>query len=169
MSKEIRQVQTLSEVETRQLFGWGDNIFGVKSLNLRWRPKDVHFLLHIDGRPVSHVGLVKHVVAVDGEPVTVGGVAGVVTIPEAQRQGHARELMQHAMRCLEEWKVDAGLLFCLKRLISYYEALGWQLVKQPVLIEQPAGEIPSPLEVMVSPFGGRPWPAGTVKLNSFPW
>lgn len=77
--------------------------------------------------------------------------------------------MQHATRLLKEWSVDAGLLFCLKRMVPYYEAQGWRVVDQPVLIDQPAGEITSPLEVMVLKFGGRPWPDGKVKLNSLPW
>ena len=168
MTSEIRQAESLTEIERQLLFDWGDDIFGASSLNLRWRPKDVHFLSYVDGSPVSHVGLVKHVVSVGGAPVTVGGVGGVVTVPEAQKQGHAHELMQHASRFLEKWKVDAGLLFCFKRMVSFYEALGWRLVEEPVMIEQPGGEILSPLEVMVLTFG-RPWPAGEVKLNSFPW
>jgi hypothetical protein len=53
--------------------------------------------------------------------------------------------------------------------VPFYQSQGWQLVKQPVLIEQPAGEIASPLGVMVLPFGGQPWPDGKIKLNSFPW
>ena len=168
MANEIRQADSLTEVERQQLFDWGDDIFGVSSLNLRWRPKDVHFLLYVDGSAVSHVGVVKHVVSVDRQPVTVGGLGGVVTVPEEQRRGHARQLMEHAMRLLQEWKVDAGLLFCLKRLVPYYEALRWQVVEEPVVIKQPAGEITSPLEVMVLPFGGS-WPEGKVELNSFPW
>ena len=169
MANEIRQTDSLTEVEKRELFDWGDDIFGVSSLNLRWRPKDVHFVLYIDDKPISHVGLLRHAVSVNGEAVAVGGVAGVVTVPEAQKRGHARQLMQHAASFLKEWNVDAGLLFCLKRLIPYYEALGWRVVEQPVEIEQPQGVIISPLEVMVLPFGGRSWPDGKVTLNSFPW
>jgi len=169
MTKEIRQAEFLTDVEKQQLFGWGDDIFGASSLNLHWRPKDAHFLLYVDGTAVSHVGVLKHVVSVDGEPVIVGGVGGVVTVPEEQKRGHARELMQHATRLLKEWRVDAGLLFCLKRIVPYYELQGWRVVEQPVLIKQPAGEITSPLEVMVLTFGGRLWPDGKVKLNSLPW
>lgn len=77
--------------------------------------------------------------------------------------------MRHATRLLDEWKVDAGLLFCLQRMVPFYEAQGWQKVEQPVLIEQPRGEIISPLEVMVLPLGAQHWPEGRVKLNSFPW
>jgi Acetyltransferase (GNAT) domain len=70
-------------------------------------------------------------------------VGGVVTVPEAQKKGLARRLMQHTAEFFErEWKVDAGLLFCLPKLTAYYEALGWQEVESPVLIEQPSDKRP---------------------------
>ena len=110
--------------------------------------------MYSDGEPVSHVGVLKHVV-VSGEPATVGEVGGVVTVPEAQKKGFARQLMRHAAKFLEQdWEVDAGLLFCLPKLLAYYEALGWQGVETSVLIEQPNGKIVSPLRVMVLPLGG---------------
>ena len=169
MAKEIRQAESLTDVEKQQLFNWGDDIFGASSLNLRWRSKEWHFLLYVDGKTVSHVGLLKHVVSVGGEAVTVGGVGGVVTVPEEQHRGHARELMQRAVRLLEDWRVDAGLLFCLQRTVPFYESQGWQVVERPVLIRQPSGEIASPLEVMILPLGERPWLGGQVRLNSLPW
>lgn len=169
MSKELRQAEFLTDLEKQKLFDWGDDIFGVSSLELRWRGKDYHLLMYIDGSPVSHVGILKHSASIGGQSLMVGGVGGVVTVPEEQNRGHARELMQHAPKLLEEWRVAAGLLFCLKRTVPFYESQGWQLVEQPVLIEQPRCEIISPLEVMVLPFAGHPWPNGNVKLNSFPW
>ena len=170
MVEEIKQTQALTEDEKRQLFGWGENIFGVESLNLRWRPKDLHFLLYSDSRPVSHVGVLKHVVSVAGQPRAIGGVGGVVTVPEAQKTGCARRLMEHAAEFFQrEWKVEAGLLFCLKKLEPYYEALGWQTVAGPVLIEQPNGQIDSPLRVMILPLRGQSWSHETIELRSLPW
>ena len=168
--EEIRQIEALTDEEKQRLFGWGENIFGVEPHKLSWRPKDLHFLLYLDGEPVSHVGILKHAVIVVGEPITVGGVGGVVTVPEAQERGYAHRLMQHAAKFLEsEWKVEAGLLFCLSRLMPYYARLGWQAVEDSVLIEQPAGQIVSPMRVMTLPFGGRSWPPGDIELRSYPW
>ena len=169
MTKEIRQAYFLTDAEKEKLFGWGDDIFGATDLNLRWRPKDLHFLVDLDGEAVSHVGVLRHEVSVAGQLLTVGGVGGVVTIPAFQKKGYARELMQHTARFFENWQVDAGLLFCLRRRVPYYESQGWQVVPHPVLVEQPSGEIASPLEVMVLPLGKGRWPDGKVKLNSFPW
>ena len=84
MTDEISQVDFLSDSERQKLFDWGDDIFGANNLNLRWRPKDVHFLMNVDGETVSHVGVLKHDASVGGQPVTVGGLGGVVTIPAFQ-------------------------------------------------------------------------------------
>jgi GNAT superfamily N-acetyltransferase len=170
MKNEIRQMESLSDAETQVLFGWGENIFGVLAHQLEWRPKELHFVLHSDGQPVSHAGVLRHVVKVNGNPVTVGGVGGVVTVPEAQRKGFARRLMQHAAKFLHwEWKVDAGLLFCLPSMVAYYGNLGWLELKDEVLIEQQNGRIVSTLKVMVLPLRESSWPSGTVELQSLPW
>ena len=169
MTIEIRQTGSLTDAEEHQLYDWGDDIFGASSLHLLWRPKEAHFLMYVDGKAVSCVGVLKHIVSVGEQPVTVGGVGGVVTRPEEQRRGHARQLMQRAAGLFEEWGVDAGLLFCFRRMVPFYQSLGWKVLEQPVVVAQPAGEIASPMEVMVLTLGKRPWPDGVVRLNSLPW
>ena len=160
----------LTDEEKRLLYEWGENIFGVEAHKLRWRPKDLHFLLYDGDNPLSHIGILKHVISVNGQPATVAWVGGVVTVPEAQGKGHARRLMQHAAEFSErEWNVDAGLLFCRPELMDYYEALGWQEFDGAVLIEQAEGNIESPLCVLTLPLSERNWTAGNIELRSFPW
>ena len=53
---------------------------------------------------------------------------------------------------------EFGMLFCLPRLVPFYGRTGWERLA-PVWIQQPAGTVRSPLEVMVKPLSGRPWPA----------
>lgn len=166
---EIIQTDNLTKAQQEKLFGWGDDIFGADDLNLQWRPKDLHFLLKVSGETVSHVGVLTHEVSVAGQRITVGGVGGVVTPPAWQKRGYARALMQHAARFFETARLDAGFLFCLRRRVPFYESQAWRLVKYPVLIQQPSGEMVAPLEAMVLPIGERRWPEGDVKLNSFPW
>jgi predicted N-acetyltransferase YhbS len=169
LTAEIIQSDALTDAEKEKLFGWGQDIFGADDLNLRWRPKDVHFVLHLDGEAVSHVGVLQHEVSVAGRGIKVGGLGGVVTLPAWQKRGYASELMRHAANYFEAAPVEAGLLFCLGRRVPFYESLGWQLLSHPVLIQQPPGEIVSPLEVMVLLLGDHVWPDGEVRLNSFPW
>lgn len=169
MTEEIKISESLSDIEKQQLFGWGKDIFGAESLNLHWRPKELHLLLYAREKAVSHVGLLKHTVSVEGRAVTVGGVGGVVTVPEMQKREYAWLLMRHAAKLFGEWEVDAGLLFCLQRMVAFYGSLGWQVVGQPVMIEQPDGKIASPLQVMVLPSNGHVWRDGSVELDSLPW
>lgn len=167
---EIKQATTVTEAEQQTLFGWGEDIFGVQAHTLKWRPKDLRFLLYDNGELVSHAGILQHSVSVDGEAILVAGLGGVVTVPAAQRRGFAHQVVQHAMKHAEtEWQVEAGLLFCRPQMIAYYAALGWQTVESPVIIDQPNGKVASPLPVMVLPFRDRDWPQGTIELESLPW
>lgn len=167
---EIKQVDALTDEETRLLFGWGENIFGVTPYAMTWRSKDLHFVFYSDQKPVSHVGILKHDVSVGGQSITVGGVGGVVSVPEAQKKGTARRVVEHAMSFLDrEWAVDAGLLFCFPKMEDYYARLGWETIEGPVTIDQPAGKIISPLLVMVLPLRRTLWPTGPVDLQSLPW
>jgi hypothetical protein len=168
---EIRVAEHVSDEERRHLFGWGEDIFGAAHLNLRWRPKDLHLLGYVDGRAETHVGLLRHTVSVGDRDVRVCGVGGVVTALRSHGKGYASLAMRYAGTFMcREWKVDFGLLFCRDPLAPFYERMGWQKLPEPVEVEQPEGVIPSPLNVMVLPCGAAgEWPAGRVKLNSFPW
>jgi GNAT superfamily N-acetyltransferase len=170
MAEAIRQANAITDEEKERLFNWGENIFGVTSYTLSWRGKDVHFFMDVDGEPVSHASILRHEVSVGGRPLMVAGLGGVVTRPEAQRRGYARRLIEQAVEFFaQEWKVEAGLLFCLPGMVPYYESLGWQTIKGSVLIEQPSGQVESPMPVMVLPCNGQLWPDGEVELRSLPW
>ena len=170
MASHVRQTDALTDAEKQQLFGWGENIFGVAELGLSWRPKEVHFLRCHDGAPVSHVGVLKHAMCVNGTSMAIAGIGGVVTVPGARGKGFARGLLEHALAfARREWAVQAGMLFCLPRMSSYYEALGWLHVRAEISVEQPGGRKVSPLRVMVLPFDDLAWARGPVELDSLPW
>jgi hypothetical protein len=170
MKETIRLVRDLNEDDRQRLFGWGENIFGIEDSKFSWRPKDLHFILDVDGRAASHVGLIDHVVRVDGRPVRVGGIGGVVTAGELHGRGYAQQTLRYAEKYMcEELQVEFGLLFCLDRLKPFYERQRWQLLREPVEFDQPSGKMVSPLNVMVLPCKGAAWPAGTTDLCSLPW
>jgi predicted GNAT family N-acyltransferase len=119
---------------------------------------------------LSHVGVLKTTVKAGGTDVTVGGVGGVVTRPEAQ----GRRLVHAAMRraaafICEELKADSGMLFCLQSLSPFYARQGWRLLEEETEFGQPSGRVVSPFRVMVLPCGGYEWPAGRVEVAGFPW
>ena len=170
MSTEIRFADRLSDDEHKTLFEWAENVFGDDDAKYRWRPKDYHFITEEDGRVVSHVGVLKDTVRAGGQDVTVGGVGGVVTIPEAQGRHlvHAGMLRASEFMCAE-LGVEFGMLFCLQRLVPFYSRQGWQLVEETVEFEQPAGKVVSPFRVMILPCRASVWPAGKVEVGGFPW
>ena len=165
----IRRSRDLPQ-ETRQKLGPGPDPFGLQGLSLSWREKEWHFFLDVDGEPVSHVGVLRLDVRVDGVPVPVAGLGGVITEPGFQGRGFAQTLLREATAFMtDELGADFGFLFCLPRLVPFYERLGWQTLPPPVFIEQPGGVIESPLECMVLPLRGWPWPPGKVQTQSLPW
>lgn len=170
MSETIRLAKELTDLERQRLFGWGENIFGVEDNKFTWRPKELHFILDVDNEPVSHVGLVDHTVSVGGQPVRVAGVGAVVTAGDRHGRGYAQKTLRHAEKYMcEELKTEFGLLFCLDRLMPFYARQNWQLLKEPVEFDQPAGKMVSPFNVMVLPCGGRVWPTGATDLQGLPW
>ena len=142
LSVEIRYAETLTKEEWQALFGWGENIFGLEDANYTWRPKPLHFITEEDGHPLSHVGIVKTSVRVGGRELTVGGIGGVATRPEAQ----GRHLVHAAMRQAAEFichelGAEFGMLFCLPRLEPFYARQGWQALEDEVEIDQPVGKV----------------------------
>lgn len=154
---DIRLVEQLSPEEADRLFRWGENIFDTAHLNLTYRakdPQDRRFVLYDElNAPVSHAAVLKHHAKANGKQVLIGGIGGVVTVPGAQRRGHAALLLRHATAFLrDEWKADFALLFCIDRMVGYYERLGWRKVACDVLIDQPSGRSPCPFHAMTIPF-----------------
>jgi len=170
MKEALIQTKALSKKEQSQLFEWGSDIFGGDAQNLTWRPMELHFILKIEGNSVGHLGLIREQIEVDGKMYDVAGVGDLITIPEMRGQGVARRLMIHATDFfLNDWKVEAGVLFCFERLVDYYQSMGWELASNPVYVNQPSGKIRFPNHMMIFPGAGRAWTEGTIDINSHPW
>lgn len=171
MAVEIRLADRLGDAEKRALFEWSEDPFGLREAKIQWRPKELHFVVEAAGRPVSHVGVLRHEVAVAVRRVVVGGVGGVITRPEVQGSGYASLALERAAAFMrDELDVEFGFLFCRDPLVAFYERHGWRLVSEPVTVQQ--GEDPPlvmPLNSMILPFANRAWPSGPVDLESLPW
>jgi GNAT superfamily N-acetyltransferase len=170
MNFAVQGMERLSAEEERALLGWGEDIFQIDSYRLSWRDQEWHFVGRAEGRPVSHVGVLVHDVSVAGLPVRVGGVAAVVTIPEARGHGYATRTLREAMDYLrDERGAQFGFLFCIDRMIPFYRNMGWEKVTESVMVDQPRGRIAYPMNAMTLPLADAEWPAGQVELNSRPW
>jgi hypothetical protein len=171
---EIRQVRQLSPEDAKRLMGWGDNIFGTAHLQLTYREKqtdDVRFLLYANGDgPFTHAAALRHHAHANGRSVLIGGIGGVVTIPDAQGRGYATQVVRHVTSFLcDEWKVDFGLLFCIDRMLPYYQRLEWRKVMCEVLLDQPDGKVVCPFHVMALPFKPEFDTINDLNLGSASW
>lgn len=167
---DIQLLQTLPEAERQALFGWGEDVFDLRSYDLQWRLKDWHFVLYENGAPRAHASALRHEIALDGRPMVIGGLGLVITVPEARGRGFARQVIGRATEFLrKDLGASFGLLFCLPRLVPFYQSQGWQVVEPGMLIDQPRGKIRAPVQVMILSFGDQSWPAEQVDLGSLPW
>jgi hypothetical protein len=66
-------------------------------------------------------------------------------------------------------KSEFALLICLDTRVALYRRLGYELVREPTVFEQPGGPAVNPINTMVRPFRGRAWPSGRVDLCGLPW
>ena len=170
MGVQIRLERSLTDAERRTLFEWGQDIFGVADKLYRWRPKDWHFIVEENGCVVSHVGVLQTTVRAGEHAVRVGGIGGVVSVPEAQGRGHAQSAMRRAAEFMrDELRVEFGMLFCLPRLAPFYARQGWELLEERVEFQQPSGPIVSPFRSMALPYNSREWPAGKIDVGGLPW
>ena len=166
---EIRVVSSLSAAEEAAILALGD-IWESEFLGLTWRPKQEHIVRYVDGRFAAKASVLKHSVSINGAEVLVGGVGGVITMPEFQGQGHATAVLNYLADYLrDQLHVPFGLLFCRPALIPFYGQFGWCVIEDTVNIQQAHGTVPNPLPVMYVSYAKRPWPKGTVNLNSEPW
>ncbi len=170
MALEIRRSERLTEEEDRSLLRWEPDIFEIDAYGLAWRDQDWHFVGYVNGEPVCHAGTITHTVTVGGRPVRVGGFGAVVTLPPARGKGYARRTLRTAIDFLrDDLKVAFCLLFCIDRMVPFYEKMGWKKVPDTVIVEQPQGKIPYPMNVMTLALGEEAWPEGVVELTSLPW
>ena len=63
------------------------------------------------------------------------------------------------------WHSSSGV----DRMRAYYERLGWKKLTCEVLIDQPAGKVPSPFHVMTIPFDSRFEVIDSIDLDSASW
>jgi len=170
MEIEIKPAAQLNPQEREALAALYAAAFQPGARDFVWAASDWHVLVREMARLVSNVEIVERTAAVDGQPVRLGGISGVATMPECRRRGYAEAGMQVAQSFLRrKLGVDFGLLICADGLVPYYGRLGWRVVPGPLVFEQPAGPVTSRDTIMVLPVAKSEWPRGTLDLCGRPW
>jgi len=171
MDIEIRAADSLSEAERKRVDDIDRQVFESDPYHyMEWSPVNWHVLLKLDGEWVSYVGIVERTGAVNGQPVKLGGIGGVGTLPAYRRRGLAEAAMGRAQAFIrDELQVEFGLLICNQQMIPYYRKLGWQVVEGPLVFNQPGGKLTFDDVTMILPCTKSDWLPGVIDLCGPPW
>jgi aminoglycoside 2'-N-acetyltransferase I len=136
----------------------------------QWSDVDWHILITMDGMLVSHVEIVERDAQVGRDRLKLGGIGGVMTLPEWRGRGLAQAGMRKAQEFIcEEMDADFGLLMCDPKMVTFYARLGWFEVDAPLVYDHPCGKRTFDDVVMVLSCTGRAWPDGMIDLCGYPW
>jgi len=172
LSIVVKRSSELTAAEREELGTVGGLAFAGQSggEEYTWASSQWQVIGSLEGKVVSSVGIVVRDALVDGLPVRLGGIGGVATHPEWQKRGLASQLMVRANAYMrDELKVDFGLLGCGEHRKHFYGSLGWQVVKGPLMVDQPSGKVELKAVTMVLPCLKQDWPEGIIDLCGLPW
>jgi ribosomal protein S18 acetylase RimI-like enzyme len=171
MEIEIKSDRDLTTAERGQTDDCLRRAFrGLVDYHYQWSEADWHVMVRVDGALVSYLAIVERVGAVNGQPVKLGGIGGVATLPEWHGRGLASDAMEKATAFMDKkLGVEFGLLLVDEATEPFYRRLGWELVPGPLVFDQPGGKVTWHELTMVLPFGEREWPPGTIDLRGLPW
>lgn len=149
-----------------QLWWWKRRTF---RLDMRLAPAQWYMLAFVEGGLVSVLEVVRRRGVVGGDPVTLGLLGGVITAPRWRGQGYGSALLKRAAGFIcGEIGCEFGFLVCGEGLVAFYERLGWQLVPNAYVYDQPRGKTEGHLKPMVFPCRGQGFPQGRVDLEGLP-
>jgi predicted acetyltransferase len=169
-SVEVRIVDCYTAEDRTELAGMEEDPSQTRVFQLQWRPTEKHVLVVERGKKVCHVGLVQQTVEVQGNPVVVAGIGGVLARSECRGRGYCRIAMEAAEAfVLRQRCAKFILLFCRPAMQGLYEHLGWTQISSPVWVEQAQGDVVLPIPAMVKCLVAQNWQEGEVRLRSRPW
>jgi aminoglycoside 2'-N-acetyltransferase I len=168
----LRRLSTLTPAELDKMAALRASVdFGVPPY--QWTPQEdrpARVLVWDGDRLVSQLALLEREVRVGSAPVKVVGVAGVMTAPDARGRGYASAAMERAAEYMRvETDAAFGLLVCLDSRVRLYERLGWRLIPEGAVAQQPSGQITVEMNAMSLSLRGEPFPRGQVDFAGLPW
>jgi predicted GNAT family N-acyltransferase len=167
---EIQIVESYSAADRNDLAGGENDPSQTSAYKLQWRPTEKHVLVVEGGNTVCHVGIVGQTVEVQGNPVSIAGIGGVLARRGCRGRGYCRIAMGAAQAFVSsQMTANFMLLFCRPALQSLYEHWGWEKISSPVWAEQIQGNVLLPIVSMVKCLDAERWPNGEVRLGSRPW
>ena len=164
----IHSASDLSAARTAELQALFEAQFAQSSF--QWAAPQWQVLTTIDDELVACVRLFERIITAAGQPLRVGGVGGVMTMPAWRRRGLASATLRRAAELLRaELRAEFALLLCRDEVAQVYAKLGWELVDGPTAFDQPGGRATYPRRTMILAFGDATWPHGPIDLCGLPW
>lgn len=139
--------------------------------DVTWAHADRRVLVRDEAHNVRcHVGVYRRDVKLDGTPVQIGGIGGVMTHPDFRGKGLAEMALRHACSLCAKEQVAFALLFCEPRLALFYARFDWRNFPGDVFVEQPRGIVRfTAARPMVLDIAGAAPTAGVLDLCGLPW
>lgn len=124
-----------------------------------------------EGEVVAAAGLHWRDGRLDDVPVCIGGLGGVMTMPELRGNGMGTIAVKAAVKALSKgYQPVFGLLFCEAKNTGFYSRLGWTRFEGEVTVDQPAGRmLYRKMAAMTLPLGGQAPLDGVLDLCGLPW
>ena len=99
-----------------------------RRLGLRWEECSTPFVYRENGTIVSHVGVLRVPLVLDGTETIVGSVHAVATHPEHRRRGYYRSLLDEVL----EWCEQTGLhtLHLCTDNPEFFEPFGFRIIEE---------------------------------------
>lgn len=136
----------------------------------QWAGADWTVMVWEDDDLVSNVHIIERNALVGGQPVRLGGIGNIATKVEWRGRGYSSAAMKVAQDFLaESLQVDFGLMTCFAWLVEYYEKMGWKIVADHLVMDQPDGKRTLNYPVLVLPVVKTDWPVGEINLCGLPW
>lgn len=173
MNIEILREEIIPADLAAELDRWSRAIFNEKH-GITWSNESEWMVIVTEGgQLVSALELICREVTINGQSTMMGGVGGVMTLPEFRKKGYASAAMRAANEFIQQ-KMDVpyALLVTGSELIPFYGSLGWQVIKNRVFYWQPDGKryaFSDQTAIMVYVCGDNPFPEGEIDLNGLPW
>jgi len=143
-----------------------DDPFG----HMSYAKTDWNVLVFLGDVLASNVEIVERNITVRGQPLRVGRIGGVATLPEYRGRGLASRAMSAAVQFMKEkLQLEYGLLITGSHRRSLYEVMDWKVIDEPVFFDQPSGKIRNDGLSMYLAMAGKPWPSGIVDFCGLPW
>jgi len=166
----IRHAEALSEHENQEIEEVERLAFTDPEDDIEFSNSEWYVMGKLGKQVVSTAGILKRYIRVGEITLEVGGIGGVATRPDYQKQGFGTAVMQSAAEFMrEDLQVEFGLLFCDHETAIFYGKLGWQIARAELVFVSHGSKLIFEGVTMVLPLDSRPWPEGAIDLCGAPW